>query len=95
MKRKYKAIHELNKKLDELGISHKMHNAFDGWQIYVPKTSMTGFEGDAVQHQFSYGNEEDLIEVWGFGLDEPVGYLTADEALKYFVEWHERKQHGK
>lgn len=90
--REYTAIHKLDRKLTELDIPHTMKKMWMGWQICVPNDYFC--EGDAVQHGFSYGNEKDLIEVWGFGLEEPVGYLKASEALEYFVKWNE-KQEGK
>lgn len=97
MKEKYTAIHKLHEKLTELGIPHEMIELDIGWQIVVPENHIPNkFEGDAIQHQFSYGNEKDLLEVWGFGLKEPVENLTADEALKYFVEWYKKgKKRGK
>ena len=44
---------------------------------------------DAVSHHFSYGGDAGLIEVMGsINPDEPnddvVGWLTAEEAVKYF-----------
>jgi len=44
---------------------------------------------DAVCHQFSYGGEEGLLEVLGSANPElenidVVGFLTAEEAIKYF-----------
>ncbi len=46
--------------------------------------------GDAVCNAASYGHEEGLIEVMGFGLtfekdgDEVKGYMTAEEVLEMF-----------
>lgn len=95
MKGKYTAIHKLHEKLTELGIPHTMQEVFGGWQIAVPENHRPNeFEGDAIQHPYSYGNQVDKIEVYGFGLDEPAGYLKADEALKYFVEWYEKQKAG-
>ena len=92
---KYTAIHKLHKKLTELGIPHTMKRMYEGWQITVPENS-NGWnsEGDAVQHQFSYGNKKNLIELWGFGLEDPIGFLKVNEALEYFVKWHEKQKAG-
>jgi hypothetical protein len=85
---RYQAIQRLHKKLDDRGIPHDFHELLDGYQICVPKEHRkTGWEGDAVQNFGSYGAEEDLIEVYGFSLEDPDGYLTADEALEYFEKW--------
>ncbi len=89
---KYTAIQALDAKLTELGISHEMHEMLDGYQICVPANHEPNhFDGDAIQHFGSYGAEQNLIEVYGFNLDEPDGYLTVDKALEYFVRWHAEK----
>lgn len=46
---------------------------------------------DAVSHKYSYGGLDGLIEVLGsvnsnFPNDDVVGWLTADEAFRYFTE---------
>lgn len=89
----YTAIQELHDKLIVLGISHEIHEMFDGYQICVPaEHNPNEFEGDAIQHFGSYGAVQNLIEVYGFELDEPAGYLTADEALKYFIKWNSERE---
>lgn len=86
---RYVAIKELDRRLTELGISHEMHKLLDGYQICVPeKCEVNHFDGDAIQHFGSYGAEQNLLEIYGFNLDDPIGHLTVEEALKYFVEWH-------
>ena len=88
--KEYISIQELAQKLTELGIPHEMRKAMDGYQICVPNCKGE-WEGDAVEHFASYGAEEDLIEVFGFGLEDPVGWLTVDKALKYFVKWNKER----
>ena len=88
--KRYKAIKELDRKLTELGIPHGLRELMDGYQICVP--SCDSFEGDVVENFGSYGAEQDLLEVYGFNLDAPDGYLTVDEALKYFVVWNNRRK---
>ena len=87
----YTAIKELDKKLTELGVPHDFHELYDGYQICVPKNSGNCFEGDAVQHFGSYGARRNLLEVWGFDLNDPAGYLTVEQALVYFVDWWKKK----
>ena len=90
---RYQAIQRLHKELDNRGIPHDFHVLFDGYQICVPKDHRKNdFEGDAIQHFGSYGAEEDLIEVYGFGLEDPDGYLTVAEALEYFEKWWAKKE---
>lgn len=94
-KENYTAIHELDMKLTQLGISHEIHEFYDGYQVCVPeKYRLNCFDGDAVQHKFSYGSKNNLLEVFGFGMDEPAGWLTVDEAFTFFVKWHEKKAGG-
>ena len=89
---KYNAIKELDKKLNELGIPHEMHEMFDGYQICVPAIHKPNiFDGDAIQPFGSYGAKQDKLEVYGFNLTNPDGFLTVNEALKYFVDWWEKK----
>lgn len=86
--KRYQAIQRLHKELDDRGIPHDFHELFDGYQICVPKDHRkNNCEGDAIQNFGSYGAEEDLIEVYGFSLEDPDGYLTVDEALEYFEKW--------
>lgn len=90
---RYQSIQQLHKELDDRGIPHDFHELFDGYQICVPKDHRKNdFAGDAIQHFGSYGAEEDLIEVYGFGLKDPDGYLTAAEALEYFEKWWAKKE---
>lgn len=90
---RYTEIKKLDRLLTGLGIQHEMNELYDGYQICVPEDHRpNGFEGDAIQHSGSYGARQNLIEVYGFGLDSPEGYLTAEEALVYFQEWRCKKK---
>lgn len=85
---KYTAILELDKKLTENNIPHALIEIMDGWQILYFKDGMR--IGDVIQHRGSYGNYQNLLEVYGFNLAEPDGWLSVDAAFKYFKEAHER-----
>lgn len=90
---RYTEIKKLDILLTELGVPHEMHEMMDGYQICVPKNHQpNSFEGDAIQHFGSYGAEQNLIEVYGFNLNSPDGYLTAEAALVYFHEWYLKKK---
>ena len=39
---------------------------------------------DAVCHQYSYGGNQGLLEILAVGLDDVVGWLSAEEAFEYF-----------
>lgn len=78
----YKEILRLDKMLTELGIEHKMVQALDGWRI-------KGIDGTAFEHKYSFGHDDDLIEVKGFGIKSTCikGYLKAENALEFFLKW--------
>lgn len=83
----YEAIIALHFELEQRKIPHEFSRLFDGWQICYPNKESK--IGDAVEHFGSWGAEEDLIEVWGFDLeDHPMGWLTMEEALDYFDSWN-------
>lgn len=85
---RYNEIKRLAKMLDAHGVDYEMHVMSDGYQICVPSEHKPNkFDGDVIQHFGSYGAENDLLEVYGFGLDAPDGFLTAEEALPYFLNW--------
>ena len=39
---------------------------------------------DAICHYYSYGGREGLLEIMGVGLEDVVGWLSAEEAFTYF-----------
>ena len=39
---------------------------------------------DAICHYYSYGGREGLLEILAEGLDDVVGWLSAEEAFEYF-----------
>jgi len=84
----YKAILKLDKRLTEAGIPHLLDRANDGWIILYP--SYEHRVGDAIQHYYSYGAFHDLIEVFGFGLKNPDGFLDVDAAFDYFKKAHDK-----
>lgn len=90
----YHAILELDKKLTEAGIPHTLERMMDGWIICYPEDGRKR-KGDVIQHFGSYGAFRDLMEAYGFGLKNPVGWLDAEKAFEYFRKAHEEGQHGK
>jgi hypothetical protein len=87
----YTAIKKLSRLLDKNNISYSFEKLHDGYIIRVPEGYEYVSEGDAVQHFASWGSGKNLIEVWGFGLTEPVGHLTPEEALEYFITWNNNR----
>lgn len=92
----YKEIFKLKQMLVREGISFEFNDSIflsDGYQIVIYKNGERIC--DAVQHAWSYGSEEDLIEISG-GLTEEelksdtvLGYLTAEEVFKRFKYCYE------
>lgn len=87
----YKAILELDKLMDTEGIPHNLSQVLDGWIIeyFVDRKR----KGDVVQHYAVRGAEHGVMEVWGFGLKEPVRCYSVDEAAEHFRKaWEEDRQ---
>lgn len=55
-----------------------------GIQILAP--SLSERKIDAVCHPNSYGYKDGLIEIMSFKEPDVVGWLTAEEALPYFIK---------
>lgn len=39
---------------------------------------------DAICHHYSYGGDQGLLEILAAGLDDVIGWLSAEEAFDYF-----------
>lgn len=82
----YTAILKLDKLLTEAQIPHLLERAYDGWIVIYP--SREDNIGDAIQHFGSYGAFRDMVEVYGFGLKQPAGFLSVESAFEYFKDAH-------
>ena len=60
---KYSEIILLGRMLQERKIEHEQHDLYDGYQITVPLPEPTK-EISVIEHQFSYGNIMNLLEIW-------------------------------
>ena len=82
---KRECIDKLAKLLDKAGVPYERRPMWGGEQIRI------GNLCDAVCHDFSYGNEDDLLDIMAAGTEEEgeysgiLGYLTAEEVAKRFV----------
>lgn len=72
----YQEILKLDRMLRDADIPHSLNRLFDGWVIRC-------MGGTVIEHLSSYGCGKDLVEIWGFGLRQPQGWLTAEQALEY------------
>lgn len=86
----YTEILRLDKMLTEKGIDHTTRRFWDGYRIGV---NFNGREiGDAVEHYFSYGNKENLLETMGFGENDVTGNRTAEDVMAVVETAIERKR---
>ena len=83
---KRECIDKLAKLLDKAGIPYERRPMWGGEQIRI------GNLCDAVCHDFSYGNEDDLLEIMSAVTEEEesehggvLGFLTPEEVAKRFV----------
>lgn len=81
--------------LDEAGIEYERiteYNPFDITVMLFNQVLVRGI-GDsrfsAVCHHGSYGFEDGLIEVWDYGNEDPVGFLTAEDAFALLEDWRQ------
>ena len=81
---RYKEILRLDKILSEEKIPHTLVRFEDGYQIALFRNNVC--IGDVVQHKYSYGAKNDLLESMGFGECDVKGCLTAEQAAELFRE---------
>lgn len=88
----YNAILKVSEDLKELNIPHRLKKLYNGYQITFPFT-----KADIIEHDYSYGSENDLMEVMGFNwnvinkseysnYDDVLGHLTEKEVLKLVAD---------
>lgn len=85
---KHSCIDQLARFLDEAEVQYERRPIWNGEQIRI------GALCDAVCHDFSYGNQEDLLEIQG-GLTEEEcefslvkGWMLPEEVAKRFIYCH-------
>ena len=84
---RYQAILEVDRLLTEENIPHELLRLMDGWKIAYPKQD--GCQFDVIEHRGSYGHESDLMEAYGYSIDDVEGHLSVDDAMKLFRKVHE------
>ena len=90
-----KEIVKLCELLDEAKVPYVKVPIYDGWQIRIGQKNEYGYiencDMDAVCHGFSYGHDQELLEIMGGlteeenELDGVLGYLTAETVAKRFI----------
>lgn len=79
----YQEILKLEKLLIMAGIPHVKTQLYDGWKILYLGDNEGG--SDVIEHIWSYGHEEDLLELSGCGIDV-IGRISA---VGVFLLWAE------
>lgn len=81
----YQSILMLHYMLEAAKIPHELRRIFDGWQVvYIVNGRCVA---DAIEHEYSYGVKEDLLELSGLLTEEESkfdtvkGYLSAQEVF--------------
>ena len=89
----YKEILKLEKMLSVREIPHELRRLDDGWQVIYAPIDPERWVLDAIETRYSYGSEDDLIEIAGKLLtkeerlkDSEVGHLTAEAVFKRIRE---------
>lgn len=90
----YNEIFKLKELLEKGNIPFEFKNIYDGYQVII--RNKNNFKiADAIEHNFSYGNEEDLLEIMR-GLteeeeefDSVLGGLSSEEVFKRFKYCYE------
>lgn len=93
----YKEILRLDAMLTEANIPHTLDRLYDGWVLRYPTNGIEMIM-DAIEHNGSYGRDNDQLEIMGLLTPEEeehdtvLGYLTAEEVFErirkhYNGEW--------
>ena len=90
----YNEIFKLKELLEKGNIPFEFKNFHDGYQIII-KNKNNFRIADAIENKYSYGVEEDLLEIMG-GLteeeeefDSVLGWLYSEEVFKRFKYCYE------
>lgn len=97
----YNEILKLNTMLDNAKIPHIMRRLDDGWQVIYTPYHPDSWVADAIETYYSYGAEDDLLELAGRLLTgeelkrySVVGGLTANDVFQRISKhWEEREKH--
>lgn len=96
----YNEILKLNAMLDNAKIPHMMRRLDDGWQVIYAPYHPDFWVADAIETRYSYGAEDDLLELAGELLteeelkqDSVVGGLTANDVFQRISKHWEWEEH--
>lgn len=93
----YDEILELKSMLEGADIPFKFSDLFDGYHLEYP-TSGDGRVCSVIEHGFSYGNEDDKLEIMGLltedesTFDSVAGGLSAENVFSRIKDHHSHKE---
>lgn len=88
---KYNEIVKLHEMLTKADIPHEFTEEYGGHHILY---SCMGYTCSVIEHDYSYGNKRDLLEIMGLltpeesAQDSVAGYLTADDVFNRILTAH-------
>ena len=86
MKERYNEILKLKNMLEKAEIPFEFSEIFGGYHITYPSNKFRICS--VIEHDYSYGSEQDLLEIKGLltknekKYDDVIGYLSAEEVFK-------------
>ena len=86
MKERYDEILKLKNMLEKAEIPFEFSEIFGGYHITYPSNKFRICS--VIEHDYSYGNAQDLLEIKGLltknekKYDDVIGYLSAEEVFK-------------
>lgn len=99
LKDDYQEILKLHEMLEEAEIPHTIVQMMDGWHLCYPvREPFKERVCSVIEHRYSYGREQDLLEIMGLLTDDEeqdgsvCGYLTAEDVFaRIKAHWEERR----
>jgi hypothetical protein len=88
---KYNEIVKLHEMLTKADIPHEFNEEWGGYHILY---SCMGYTCSVIEHDYSYGNKQDLLEIMGLLTaaeavnDSVAGWLTADDVFNRILNAH-------
>lgn len=91
MKERYNEILRLKGMLEKAKIPFVFSELFGGYHIIYPNNHF--IVCSVIEHDYSYGREQDLLEIMNRKQNDVLGYLTAENVFQRIEKhWKELKR---
>lgn len=91
MKERYNEIQRLKGMLEKAKIPFVFSELFGGYHIIYPNNHF--IVCSVIEHDYSYGREQDLLEIMNRKQNDVLGYLTAENVFQRIEKhWKELKR---